>query len=65
LTRIEKEPLQIGFITYLVPYLPVTPTFLVLFVILADVAVIDGVDEERDAFDVDFGASLKFHEWPR
>lgn len=27
---------------YLVPYLPVTPTFLVLFVILADVAVMNG-----------------------
>lgn len=29
---------QDGFRTYLVPYLPVTPTFLVLFVIFADVA---------------------------
>lgn len=28
--------------THLVPYLPVTPTFLVLFVIFAEVAVIDG-----------------------
>jgi len=27
---------------YLVPYLPVTPTFLVLFVILAEVAVMKG-----------------------
>lgn len=33
---------QMGLITYLVPYLPVTPTFLVLFVILAEFAVIDG-----------------------
>lgn len=36
---------DIGFfffaITYLVPYLPVTPTFLVRFVILIDVYVVD------------------------
>jgi hypothetical protein len=30
-------------IAYLVPYLPVTPTFFVLFVILADVAMMSGV----------------------
>ncbi len=30
-------------IAYLVPYLPVTPTFLVLFVIFAVVAVMNGV----------------------
>ena len=30
------------FVTYLVPYFPVTPTFLVLFVILAEVAVMNG-----------------------
>jgi hypothetical protein len=36
-----------GFLTYLVPYLPVTPTFLVLFVILADVAVMNGVESWR------------------
>lgn len=34
---------RIGFVTYLVPYFPVTPTFLVLFVILAVVAVMNGV----------------------
>jgi hypothetical protein len=33
---------RMGLTTYLVPYLPVTPTFLVLFVILAEVAVDEG-----------------------
>jgi len=32
------------FVTYLVPYFPVTPTFLVLFVILAEVAVMNGFE---------------------
>jgi len=45
-------------IAYLVPYLPVTPTFFVLFVILADVAVMNGV--WKCGFDevVDFGQYL-------
>ena len=40
--------------TYLVPYLPVTPTFLVLFVILADVAVMNGGWRWGTFNDVDF-----------
>lgn len=35
------ERILLTVITYLVPYLPVTPTFLVLFVILAEVAVMN------------------------
>jgi hypothetical protein len=45
--RLEHVPVETrvrwkGANTYLVPYLPVTPTFLVLFVILAEVAVMNG-----------------------
>lgn len=36
-----KEKSDFFAITYLVPYLPVTPTFLVRFVILIDVYVVD------------------------
>jgi hypothetical protein len=39
----ENRALLGRIFTYLVPYLPVTPTFLVLFVILAVFAVMNGL----------------------
>ena len=46
---------QDGILTYLVPYLPVTPTFLVRLVILADVAWMNCVMEVGSRrLDVDF-----------
>lgn len=50
-----------GLDTYLVPYLPVTPTFLVLFVIFAVVAGMNGLGDGGDGlFDVRFSWMSKF-----